>query len=91
MGLLDKLTATDQLDDRTEAQGAARCDANLARLRQADPDAGRIFPAQTPFTDAHRNPALQAQLAEQVRRYATAKHATGCMDLYDALFAGPGA
>ncbi|MFF2077111.1 hypothetical protein ACFVXG_20405 [Kitasatospora sp. NPDC058162] len=92
MGLLDKLTARGRLDDRTEREGAARCDANLARLRVTDPDADRIFATAgtTPFGDAHRDPALQARLTERIHRYAGAKNEVGRMDLYNALFAGLG-
>ncbi|MET9183455.1 hypothetical protein ABZX88_35370 [Kitasatospora aureofaciens] len=92
MRLLDKLTARGRLDDRTEKEGAARCDANLARLRAVDPDADRIFATAgtTPFGDAYRDPALQARLAERIQRYAGAKNGAGRMDLYNALFAGLG-
>lgn len=77
------------LDDRIEREGAALCDANLARLRHTDPDAARIFTTgTTPFGDAYRNPALQDQLAEQIKDYAVAKHTRSEMHLYNQLFAG---
>lgn len=73
-------------DNELERQQAAQCDTNLAQLKAADPDAARIF--TTGFTAAHRNPALQNQLDEQIKAYATAKHAVGRPDLYNQLFNG---
>lgn len=83
MPLIDYLDAL--RDVWTENRGAARCDANLNRLRTTDPDANRIFTVT--FTQARNSLDLQTQLSNQMQDYAALKHQQGRMDLYDQIYA----
>jgi hypothetical protein len=88
--LLDRITgrtAQAARDEEVQERAAAELlDRNFARLRKADPDLDRIF--STTFLDAHRDDRARDRLTEEIKAYATAKHAAGRMDLYNALFAG---
>lgn len=83
MPLIDYIDAI--RDVWTEARSAARCDANLNRLRTTDPDAARIFTVT--FTRARNSLDLQLQLTSQLQDYAGLKHQQGRMALYDEIFA----
>lgn len=72
-------------DEWAEARDATRHDANLNRLRAADPDAARIFTVT--FTQARDSLDLQIQLSNQMQEYAAIKNRQGRMDLYDQIYA----
>lgn len=73
-----------------EAAVARVQDANLARLRQQDQDADRIFPPGPAFTDALLDDDAMRRIGVATEAYGTAKHATGRMDLFHSLFDGTG-
>ncbi|WP_406300969.1 hypothetical protein OG948_59715 (plasmid) [Embleya sp. NBC_00888] len=68
-----------------EATNAWALDANLARLREIDPDAELITIA---FVDALCNPELYGEQGRSHQEYVTAKQAQGRLDLWELLFAG---
>lgn len=71
-----------------EAARARIHDANLARLRQQDADADRLFPPWPAFTDALVDDDVMRRLGNALEAYGEAKHATGRRDLFMLLFAG---
>ncbi|MFE0369557.1 hypothetical protein [Streptomyces tendae] len=76
---------------RTREAAAARVqDANLARLRQEDEDADRIFPPGTAFTDALVDDDAMRLIGAATEAYGAAKHAAGRMDLFHRLFENTG-
>ncbi|MCG6497628.1 hypothetical protein [Kitasatospora sp. A2-31] len=72
-------------DDAFETEQHQVMDANLARLRQADPELDRIF--RITFSQAHRD-GLGTQLRQQLADYAGLTHRQGRLGDYHALFAG---
>jgi hypothetical protein len=73
-----------------EAAAARIHDANLARLRQEDADADRLFPPGPAFTDALVDDDVMHRLGDALKAYGEAKNAAGRMDLFMRLFAGAG-
>lgn len=71
-----------------EAAHARIQDGNLARLRQEDPDADRLFPPGPAFTDCLSNDDVMHRLGNALKAYGKAKHAEDRMDLFHQLFAG---
>jgi hypothetical protein len=63
-------------------------DANLARLRQEDADADRLFPPGPAFTDALVDDDVMRRLGTALEAYGAAKHTAGRMDLFHRLFDG---
>ncbi|MGW1007428.1 hypothetical protein ACWDBD_44330 [Streptomyces sp. NPDC001118] len=73
-----------------EAVTASIQDANLAQLRQEDPDADALFPSGSAFTEGLVDDAVMRRLGAALEAYGAAKHAEGRMDLFMRLFAGTG-
>jgi hypothetical protein len=73
-----------------EAARARIHDTNLARLRQEDADADRLFPPGPAFTDALVDDDVMRRLGTALEAYGEAKNATGRMDLFMRLFTGTG-
>ncbi|MFF4933147.1 hypothetical protein ACFY2H_30300 [Streptomyces griseofuscus] len=71
-----------------EAAVARVQDANLARLRQEDEDADRLFPPGPAFTDALVNDDAMRRIGVATEAYGAAKHAAGRMELFHQLFDG---
>ncbi|MFG2211913.1 hypothetical protein [Streptomyces sp. NPDC048638] len=78
--------ARDAAELTHEAAVARVQDANLARLRQEDKDADRIFPPGTAFTDALVDHAAMRLIGTATEAYGAAKHAADRMDLFHRLF-----
>ncbi|MFD9567046.1 hypothetical protein [Streptomyces sp. NPDC059994] len=70
-----------------EAATARIQDANLARLRQEDPDADRLFPPGPAFTEALTDQGVMHRLGAALEAYGAAKHTADRMDLFQRLFA----
>lgn len=82
--------ARDAAELTYEAAVARVQDAILARLRQQDPDADRLFPPGAAFTDALLDDDAMRRIGVATEAYGTAKHATDRMDLFHRLFEGTG-
>ncbi|GGU40264.1 hypothetical protein [Streptomyces violascens] len=82
--------ARDAAELTHEAAAARVQDANLARLRQEDKDADRIFPPGTAFTDALVDDDAMRLIGIATEAYGAAKHAAGRMDLFHRLFENTG-
>ncbi|MBZ3908598.1 MULTISPECIES: hypothetical protein [Streptomyces] len=82
--------ARDAAELTHEAAAARVQDANLARLRQEDEDADRIFPPGTAFTDALVDDDAMRLIGVATEAYGAAKHAAGRMDLFHRLFENTG-
>ncbi|MGW2686213.1 hypothetical protein ACWC6I_24050 [Streptomyces sp. NPDC001414] len=82
--------ARDAAELTHEAAVARVQDANLARLRQEDADADRLFPPGPAFTDALVDDDAMRRIGVATEAYGEAKHAAGRMDLFHRLFDGTG-
>ncbi|MET9778948.1 hypothetical protein ABZ023_32645 [Streptomyces sp. NPDC006367] len=82
--------ARDAAELTHEAAVARVQDANLARLRQEDEDADRIFPPGPAFTDALVDDDAMRRIGIATEAYGATKHAEGRMDLFHRLFDGTG-
>ncbi|MFI9214277.1 hypothetical protein ACIGW7_39880 [Streptomyces sp. NPDC053253] len=81
--------ATDEYtrDLAQELATASVMDANLARLRESDPDAERIFPARC-FTAELTDRIAGFNLGNALEEYGTAKRDEDRWDRFGALFVG---